>query len=159
MQGDDEVLELLNEHLTAELTGINQYFLDAKVLEDWGLPGLAKLFRDRSFEEMRDAEELMERILYLDGHPNLQRLDTIRIGETPVEMIELGLAFEKTAIERLQRGIELAVSKGDHGTREMLAEMLQEEEEHADYFESQLRAIELVGVEGYLARYAMPEQT
>lgn len=158
MQGDDEVLELLNEHLTAELTGINQYFLDAKMLENWGLPGLAKLFRDRSFEEMRDAEELMDRILYLDGHPNLQRLDSVRVGETPVEMIELGLEFEKSAIERLKRGIELAVSKGDHGTREMLAEMLLEEEEHADYFESQLHSIELVGVQAYLARYTMPEQ-
>ena len=156
---DDEILELLNEHLTAELTGINQYFLDAKMLENWGLPGLAKLFRDRSFEEMRDAEELMERILYLGGHPNLQRLDNLRIGETPVEMIELGLEFERDAIARLQRGIDLAGRKSDHGTRTMLEEMLREEEEHADYFESQLEAIELVGEQAYLARYTLPEST
>ncbi len=159
MQGAPEIIEFLNEHLTAELTAINQYFLNAKMLEDWGLPGLAKLFRDRSFEEMRDAEELMDRILYFDGHPNLQRLETIRVGETPLEMIELGLELEKAAIERLQRGVELTVEKGDTGTREMLAEMLAEEEGHADYFESQLDAIEHVGLQNYLARYATPEST
>jgi bacterioferritin len=156
---DDEILELLNEHLTAELTGVNQYFLDAKMLENWGLPGLAKLFRDRSFDEMRDTEELIERVLYLGGHPNLQRLDNLRIGETPVEMIELGLEFERDAIARLQRGIDLAGRKSDHGTRTLLETMLREEEEHADYFESQLEAIEMIGEQTYLARYTLPEST
>lgn len=159
MRGDAEIVEFLNEHLTAELTAINQYFLDAKMLQAWGLPGLAKLFRDRSYEEMRDAEELMDRILYFEGHPNLQRLDTVRVGESPQEMIELGLELEKSAIERLQRGVELAVAKGDTGTREMLAGMLAEEEEHADYFETQLEAIGHIGVQNYLARYATPEST
>ena len=159
MQGDPEIDEFLNEHLTAELTAVNQYFLNAKMLQNWGLPGLAALFRERSLEEMRDAEELIDRILYFAGHPNLQRLDTIRIGETPKEMIELGLQLEIDAIDRLRRGVELAVEKGDIGTREMLASMLAEEEEHADYFESQLDAIEHVGLQNYLARYAIPEST
>lgn len=148
MQGDPEIDEFLNEHLTAELTAVNQYFLDARMLQNWGLPGLAKVFRARSMDEMRDAEELIDRILYFAGHPNLQRLDTVRVGETPKEMIELGLRLEIDAIERLRRGVALAVEKGDIGTREMLAHMLsEEEEEHADYFESQLEAIEHVGLQ------------
>lgn len=159
MRGDDQIVDFLNEHLTAELTAVNQYFLNAKMLQNWGLPGLAKVFRDRSFEEMRDAEELMDRVLYYEGHPNLQRLDTIRVGETPLEMIELGLELEQQAIERLRRGIELVVARSDHGTRELLAHMLVEEEQHADYFGSQLDAISHVGLENYLARYATPEST
>lgn len=159
MRGDPAVIDALNEHLTLELTAVNQYFLNAKMLENWGLPGLAKVFRDRSFEEMVDAEELIERILYLDGHPNLQRLDTVRVGEDPVEMIELGLAVEELAIERLRGYVELCVEKGDVGTREMFAEMVREEEEHLDYFETQLDAIERVGLQNYLARFTMPEST
>lgn len=159
MIGDEDVLEFLNEHLTLELTAVNQYFLNAKMLEDWGLPGLATLFRGRSMEEMVDAEELMDRILYLEGHPNLQRLNTVRVGETPEEMIELGLELEEDAIERLQRGVALAVEKGDIGTREMLAGMVAEEEEHADYFRTQLDVIERIGLQTYLARYTTPEST
>jgi bacterioferritin len=159
MQGSAHVLEFLNEHLALELTAINQYFLDAKMLENWGLPGLAALFRDLSMDEMKDTEELIDRLLLLDGHPNLQRLETIRVGESPQEMIELGLQLELDAIARLQRGVELAVAEGDTGTREMLAEMLTDEEEHADNFESRLDAIRLVGLQNYLARYATPEST
>ncbi|MBW3618958.1 MAG: bacterioferritin [Actinobacteria bacterium] len=159
MQGDAEIGEFLNEHLTAELTAINQYFLNAKMLQNWGLPGLAKQFRDLSFDEMRDAEELMDRILYYEGHPNLQRLDPISIGETPLEMIQLGLELELEAIARLKRGVELTVARSDHGTRELLAGMLVEEEEHADRFESQLEAIGHIGIENYLARYGFPEST
>lgn len=159
MQGDADVVEFLNEHLTAELTIINQYFLDSRMLHNWGLPGLAKLFHDRSMEEMNDSVELIDRVLYFEGHPNLQRLDTVRVGESPLEMIELALQCEKEAIERLQRGVELTVEKGDTGTRELLAGMLREEEDHADFFESQLEAIERVGIQNYLARYATPEST
>lgn len=159
MQGDVDIVEFLNEHLTAELTIINQYFLNSRMLENWGLPGLARLFRDRSMEEMNDSVELIDRILYFEGHPNLQRLDTVRVGETPLEMITLALECEKEAIERLQRGVELAVEKHDAGTREMLAEMLREEEDHADGFEARLEAIEHVGLQNYLARYAVPEST
>lgn len=159
MQGDAEIIELLNEHLTFELTATNQYFLNSKMLANWGLPGLASLFRDRSFDEMRDTEELIDRILYLEGHPNLQRLNNVQIGETPLEMIELGLELERSAVESLNRGIELAVSKGDNGTRELLAHMLLEEEEHLDYFETQLDVIQRIGEQNYLARYTTPAST
>ncbi|MBY5164375.1 bacterioferritin [Salsipaludibacter albus] len=159
MQGDPAVIEMLNDHLTFELTATNQYFLNAKMLDNWGLPGLAKLFRDRSFDEMRDAEELIDRILFLDGHPNVQRLNTVRIGEDPVEMIQLGHELEAEAVSSLNAAIELAMDKSDHGTREMLAEMLGEEEEHLDYFESQLDVIARLGEQNYLARYTTPEST
>lgn len=159
MQGDAEIVEFLNEHLTAELTIINQYFLNSRMLQHWGLPGLAKLFHDLSIGEMKDSVELIDRVLYFESHPNLQRLDTVRIGETPQEMIELALQCEQEAIERLQRGVDLAVDKHDAGTREMLAEMLRDEEDHADTFESQLEAIARVGIENFLTRYATPEST
>lgn len=159
MRGDDDIIEFLNDHLTLELTAINQYFLDAKMLENWGLPGLATLFRDRSMEEMVDAEELMDRILYLEGHPNLQRLHAVRVGEDPLEMIQLGLELERGAIENLHRGVDLAVERGDVGTRELLAEMVREEEEHADYFETQLDVVERIGLQNYLARYTTPGAT
>ncbi|MDP9021224.1 MAG: bacterioferritin [Actinomycetota bacterium] len=153
MQGDERVIDFLNEHLTAELTIISQYFLNAKMLENWGLPGLAKVFRDISFEEMRDAENLIDRILYLEGHPNLQRLDTIRVGEDPREQIELALDCERGAIQRLRSGVELCVEVGDHGTRELVAEMLTEEEAHTDFLESQLDVIDRVGLPNFLAAY------
>ena len=159
MKAKEGVVDLLNTSLTIELTAINQYFLNAKMLQHWGLPGLAKKFRDLSFDEMRDAEELMDRLLYFQEHPNLQRLDPIQVGETPLEMLELGLELEKQAIDRLRRGVQLAHDKGDVGTREMLARMLVEEEEHTDDFESILDAIEHVGLQNYLARYATPEST
>lgn len=159
MQGDPEIIDLLNEHLTTELTATNQYFLNAKMLEDWGLPGLATLFRERSFSEMRDCEELIERILFLEGHPNLQRLDTIRVGEDPREMIELALELEADAVAFLNDAVATTVAKGDNGTRELFAEMLREEEEHLDYFESQLNVVDRVGIENYLTRYTTPEST
>lgn len=153
MRGNERVIEFLNDHLTAELTIINQYFLNAKMLENWGLRGLAKVFRDLSLEEMEDAEKIIDRILYLEGHPNLQRMGTVRIGEDPKEQIEVALDCEKAAIERLRGGVELCVEVGDWGTREIAADMLAEEEEHADFFESQLDVITRVGIENYLAGY------
>lgn len=159
MQGDAEIIEMLNDHLTFELTATNQYFLNAKMLDNWGLPGLATLFRDRSMDEMHDIEELIDRILFLEGHPNLQRLNTVEVGESPREMIELGLALEAEAVSSLNDAIELARSRGDNGTREMLSHMLTEEEEHLDYFEAQLDVIEQVGLKNYLARYAAPDST
>lgn len=159
MQGDPEIVEFLNEHLTAELTIINQYFLNSRMLHNWGLPGLGKVFHDLSMDEMKDSVELIDRILYFEGHPNLQRLDTVQVGETPEEMLALALQCEKDAIERLQRGVELAVDKRDAGTRGLLETMLREEEEHADGFEAMLDAIERVGLQNWLARYATPEST
>ena len=153
MSKPKDVIQILNEHLTAELTIINQYFLNSKVLENWGLVGLAKVFRDLSMEEMNDAERLIDRILLLEAHPNLQRLDSVRSGETAKEMIELALECEESAITRLRGGVELATAAGDHGTRDLLAGMLAEEERHADYFRAQLTSIGLVGLENYLAAH------
>ena len=104
MQGDPQIIELLNEVLTAELTAVNQYFLDAKMFDNWGYDRLGERFRSESIDEMKDADHLIERLLYLEGHPNLQRLGTIRTGENPVEKLTLALALEREAIARLNRG-------------------------------------------------------
>lgn len=156
---DERVIDFLNEMLTYELTLINQYWLNYRMLDNWGLPGLAKVFKDRAMEEMADADHYVERILFLDGHPNLQRLGTVQIGEDPVEQLRLARDAERTAVERLNAGIALCVEVGDNGTRELLAEAVREEEEHLDYFATQLEVLERVGEQNYLARYAMPEST
>ena len=152
MRGHDEIIELLNDVLTAELTAVNQYFLDAKMLSNWGYERLGSKFRDESIDEMKDADALIERILYLDGMPNLQRLGTIRVGETAPEKLSLALELEVEAIERLNRGIEQAVSLGDNGSRELLETILAGEEDHADWLESQLELISQVGEAHYLAQ-------
>ncbi len=152
MRGHDDIIELLNEVLTAELTAVNQYFLDAKMMGNWGYERLGSKFRDESIDEMKDADELIERILYLDGMPNLQRLSTIRVGETAPEKLELALDLEKAAIERLNRGIALCVERADNGTRELLEKILTGEEHHADWLESQLELIRQLGENHYLAQ-------
>lgn len=152
MKGQPEVVELLNEALTAELTAVNQYFLDAKMLANWGYERLAAKFHEDSIDEMKDADMLIERILYLDGMPNLQRLGTIRIGETPAEKLQLALDVEREAIERLNRGIDLCVARGDNGSREILRGILSGEEEHADWLETQLDLIAKIGDSLYLAQ-------
>jgi bacterioferritin len=152
MKGHDDVIELLNEVLTAELTAINQYFVDAKMVGNWGYERLAKRFRDESIDEMKDADELIERILYLDGMPNLQRLGTLRIGEDVTEKLQAALALEKEAIDRLNRGIALCTERGDHGSRDLLEEILEGEEEHADWLETQLELVRQVGEAHYLAQ-------
>ena len=153
MQGNAEVIELLNEVLTAELTAINQYFIHAKMCENWGYEKLAKKTYDESIDEMRDAEKVIERILYLDGVPNLQRLGSVRVGESVPEQHRLGLELEIDAIERYNRGVELARRNGDNGTAEMLEDLLTGEEEHADWLEAQLVLVDQVGVENYLATW------
>jgi bacterioferritin len=152
MQGDPEILELLNEVLTAELTAVNQYFCDAKMLDNWGLERLGHHFRDASIEEMRDAERVTDRILYLEGLPNFQRIGPVRIGTEPIEKLTLGLDLEREAIERYNRGVALAVTKGDNGTRELLEDLLTDEEAHADWLETQLDAAGRLGEELYLAQ-------
>ena len=153
MRGDPDIIELLNDVLTAELTAINQYFVDAKMLQNWGLSKLGEHFHADSIDEMKDADELIERILYLDGVPNLQRLGPVRVGESPEEKLRLALDVEKEAIERLNRGIALCVARGDNGTRELLAEILVGEEEHADWLETQLHAIGDLGAQQWLAQH------
>jgi bacterioferritin len=152
MQGSEDVIELLNEVLTAELTAVNQYFLDAKMFDNWGYERLGQRFRDESIGEMKDADELIERILYLEGHPNLQRLGTVRVGETAPEKLTLGLDLERQAIVRLNRGIALCVAQDDNGTRELLEEILTGEEDHADWIETQLELVRQLGDAHYLAQ-------
>jgi bacterioferritin len=152
VQGDPQVVELLNEVLTAELTAVNQYFLDAKMFDNWGYERLAERFRSESIDEMKDADHLIERLLYLEGHPNLQRLGTIRTGESPVEKLSLALVLEQEAIARLNPGIALCVARGDNGSRDLLAEILEGEEDHADWLESQLSLVEQLGQAHYLAQ-------
>jgi bacterioferritin len=152
MQGDSEIIELLNEVLTAELTAVNQYFLDSRMMKNWGYERLGTRFYEESLDEMKDADQLIERILYFDGMPNLQRLGTLRVGETVPEKLSAALDLEKEAIERLNRGIALCVGKDDNGSRDLLEDILEGEEEHADWLESQLELISQVGEAHYLAQ-------
>ena len=150
MQGRPEIIELLNEVLTAELTAVNQYFGHAKMQANWGYHRLADHSRDESIDEMKHADALIERILFLEGMPNLQRLGSVRLGETPVEQLQLDLEVEREAVDRFNRGIALAVEVGDNGTRELLAGMLVSEEEHVDWLETQLSLVEDLGAQLYL---------
>ena len=152
MHGDPSVIEILNDVLTGELTAINQYFVDSKMAANWGFPRLAKHFYDESIDEMKDADELIERILYLDGVPNLQRLGTVTVGETAPEKLELALELEREAIARLNPGIARCREVGDNGSADLLEGILKGEEEHADWLEGQLHAIATIGVENYLAQ-------
>jgi bacterioferritin len=153
MQGSPRVIEMLNDILTAELTAVNQYFIHSRMCDNWGLDGLAAKFREESIDEMRDAEAIMDRILYLEGLPNMQRLNPISVGETVPEQFRADLALEVAAIDRYNAGIALAVSEGDNGTRELLEGHLTDEETHADWLEAQIGLIETVGLENYLARF------
>jgi bacterioferritin len=150
MQGDPGVLELLNEVLTSELTAVNQYFVHAKLCEHWGYERLAEKVRAESIEEMKHAEELAERILYLDGMPNFQRLLPVRVGETVPEQFELDLEGERESIQRLNAGIGTCVAAGDNGTRELLSGLLVQEEEHTGWLETQLETIRQIGLQNYL---------
>ena len=125
MQGDQEILEVLNEVLTAELTAINQYFIHAKMCDNWGYDRLAEKHRHESIDEMKDADELIGRILFLEGVPNLQRLGTVRVGETVPEKLQLALDLEYESIERLNLGIAKCSELGDNGTRELLEDILE----------------------------------
>jgi bacterioferritin len=149
VDGDPDVVEFLNDALTAELTAINQYFAHAKITDNWGYERLAGRYREESVEEMRDAEKLMERILLLEGMPNMQRLGSVRVGETVLEQLELDLALEVDAVARYRRGIQLCIDRGDAGTRELLEHLLVGEEEHLDWIETQLRLIADIGIERY----------
>ena len=152
MKGNDEVLAILNEVLTGELTAINQYFVHAKMCDNWGYQRIATHTRAESIDEMKHAERIVERILFLEGVPNLQRLGPLKVGESVVEQFRHDLAVELEALERLHRGIALAIEKTDVGTREMLADILVDEEEHVDWLETQLETINQIGVENYLAQ-------
>jgi bacterioferritin len=145
------IVELFNDALTFELTVTNTYFLHAKMLENWGLGKLGGVFRAYSIDEMKDADELIERILLFDGHPNVQKLNPITIGETPREMLELALESEKAAIASFNAAAKECHDLGDHGSANVFEAMVRDEEQHADWFEGQLDAIARVGIENYLA--------
>lgn len=152
MQGDKEVLEFLNEQLTAELTAINQYFLHAKMQENFGWTKLAAHTRHESIDEMKHAEALTDRILLLDGLPNYQRLFTLRIGQNIREMFEADMAVEAEAVDRLRRGIEVMRAKGDTTSARLFEDILADEEGHLDYLETQLSLLDQLGEALYLAQ-------
>jgi bacterioferritin len=151
MQGHPEIIELLNDVLTAELTAVNQYFGHSKMQKNWGYERLAEHSYHESIDEMKHADSVIERILYLEGMPNLQRLGSVRLGEDPVEQLRLDLEVERDAVERFNRGIERCVEVGDNGTREVLAGMLTSEEEHVDWLETQLGLVAALGEQLYLS--------
>jgi bacterioferritin len=151
MKGDPQVLDALSDVLAAELTAINQYFVHAKMCANWGYKKLAHKKREESIEEMKDADRIMERILYFDGIPNMMRMNPVKVGENPIEQHELDLALEVAAVERLNKAIAICVAKSDNGTREMLESILKGEEDSIDWLESQLHLVKEVGKERYLA--------
>lgn len=152
MKGDAKVIAVLNEVLKAELTAINQYFLHAEMCENWGYEKLAKHTRKESIEEMVHAEKLIERILYLDGTPNMTDYFKINIGQNVKEQIENDLKVEYDAVKRLNTGVETCVKLSDNGSRELLEGILTDEEEHIDWLEGQLHAIGEMGLQNYLAQ-------
>jgi bacterioferritin len=151
MKGNVKLIEALNEILTGELTGVNQYFVHAKMCSNWGFHRLAEATRKESIEEMKHADELIERILFLEGVPNVQRLGKIKVGEKAVEQFKLDLALEMGAVALLNETIALAVDVGDNATRELLARILVSEEEHVDWLETQIGLVKHLGEEAYLA--------
>ena len=152
MRGHEQVVSVLNEVLTAELTAINQYFIHARMCENWGYERLWKKIRDESIGQMRHADRLIERILYLEGVPNLQRLGKVNVGQTVPEQLRLDLEVEKAAIKMLNSGIETCRGLGDNGSRELLEDILSGEEKHTNWIEAQLTLIQQTGESHYLAQ-------
>ena len=152
MKGTEEVLNLLNNLLTNELTAINQYFVHAKMCQNWGFERLAAKIRDESIDEMKHADEVITRILFLEGIPNLQRLHKLHVGETVKEQFESDLQLEYAAIAFLNQGIEASRKAGDNATESMMTKILVSEEEHTDWLESQLELIRQVGEQNYLSQ-------
>jgi bacterioferritin len=150
MQGDPKVIEYLNKVITNELTAINQYFVHAKMCSDWGLTQLAKATRDESIDEMRHAEELMERVLFLGGLPNLQDLNKLRIGEEVKEQLQNDLSLEQDAIPVLREAINYCRDNDDDVSKALFQKILDDEEEHVDFLETQLELIDKVGLQNYL---------
>jgi len=157
MKGDPAIVDLLNDLLTHELTAINQYFIHHKMLENWGYGTLSAKKREESIEEMRHADEVIDRILFFDGVPNMQRLNPVRVGEDPVEQHKLDLELELEAVANLKKGIELCLQKGDVGTRALLEKILVDEEGAVDYLETQLQLIDTLGKTAYLAEHMTTE--
>lgn len=149
MQGDSKVIDYLNRALRSELTAISQYWLHYKLQEDWGLGHMAKKSREESIEEMNHADKLMERIIFLEGHPNLQKLDPLRIGQTPKETLECDLAAEQEARAMYKEASEYCHEIGDHVSKQLFHDLLSDEEGHIDFLETQLDLHDRVGAENY----------
>jgi bacterioferritin len=158
MKGDAKIIEILNDVLTAELTAINQYFVHGEMCENWGYERLHKIIRMHSIGEMKHAEEIIERVLFLEGVPNVQRLGKITIGENVAEIFKSDYALELDALPRLNEGIELCRQLGDNNSRHLLEEILEEEEKHVDWLEAQMSLIEQVGIQNYLAQQIKEEE-
>jgi bacterioferritin len=154
MKGSDKVIEALNEILTAELTAINQYFIHAKMCQNWGYARLYKHIYDESIDEMKHADDIIERILFLEGVPNVQRYNKVTVGETVKEQFELDLQMEYAAADRFTKAIKLCRDQeSDEVTADMLEHMLSSEQSHIDWLETQLELIKQVGLENYLAQH------
>ena len=157
MKPKQGVVNLLNKILTEELTVINQYFLHAKMCDNWGYERLEHKVKERSFSEMKDADKIIEHILYLEGLPNVQRLGTVKIGETVPEQLKSDLAKEKEMVKLLTEAIEHCTKVGDYTTRHMLEDMVKDEDEHIDWIETQQETIKQVGLENYLSEQIKKE--
>ena len=152
MKGNEEVLNLLNQLLTNELTSINQYFIHAKMCQNWGYERLAGKLRAESIDEMKHADLVISRILFLEGVPNLQRYHKLHVGETVKEQLEVDLQLEYAAIAFLNQGIEASRKASDNASEDMMTKILVSEEEHTDWLETQLELIRQVGEQNYLAQ-------
>ena len=152
MKGDAKIIDLLNEILTGELTAVNQYFLHAKMCQNWGYARLHEHIKKESIDEMKHADALIARVLFLEGLPNVQRLGKINIGQTVLEMLKNDLAVEMDAVPRLNKSIEAARAAGDNGTEHLLIDILTSEEEHIDWLEAQLELVKQVGEAHYLSQ-------
>lgn len=152
MKGNDEVIQVLQDVLCAELTAVNQYFIHARMCENWGYAKLAAYTRKESIEEMKHAQEVIDRILYFDGAPNVQKYMKINVGLDVPEQFHNDLDLEQQAVPRLNKGIEVARTHGDNGTRALLEQILRDEEEHVDWLEAQLHQVKEMGAENYLAQ-------
>ncbi len=156
MQADPRIIDLLNQVLRKELTGINQYFVHSRMCENWGYAVLTKVFSDEAIGEMKHADEIIQRILFLEGIPNLADYDRILVGRTVKEQIDNDLALEMAALSVLRPGVRLCIEAGDHGTRELLEHIVEDEEDHVNWLEAQKHEIEEVGYQNYLAQQIHP---
>jgi len=152
VKGDAKIIELLNEVLTNELTAVNQYFLHSRMCKNWGYARLADHIHKEAIDEMKHADRLIERVLFLDGLPNVQRLGKVLIGQSAREILKNDLALEMMAIPLLNRGLGLCRELGDNGTEDLLRHILTSEEEHVDWLEAQFELLEQVGEQNYLAQ-------
>lgn len=151
MKGDPKVIEMLNHVLTGELTAINQYFLHARMCKSWGYERIAQKVMKESIEEMKHAQDLTDRILFLEGVPNLQKILKLNVGETIPEQFKSDLGLEETAITLLRSAVKIANDASDYTSRELFEHILEEEEKHVDWLEAQLQIIKDVGIQNYLA--------